>query len=250
MSDLAKRYPEIIEYLDDTDDYENTASEFKQGTDRFLLVTQKGNDGQQLLFKWTGQQFEFWDNETIVDGARAIPPFTLQLPTDAHVMTFGRCGPSSDPDHHDVHAYVRSQVNRFDSSAGPDHGNLACVWTVRHLVKAALGRSITQTDGTSVFGEELHSCLGDGAAADAVPPGGIIISPTQSISGSSKRNVGHVGFVGEGAGDDRLVYSNSSAHARLEQNYTVGRWLARYRDTKHLRVLFYRLPLRTATPIG
>jgi hypothetical protein len=73
MASVTKKYPEITEYLDDTDTYENTAAEFKQGHDRFLLVTQKGIDGQQLLFKWNGEQFEYWDNETILDARAALP---------------------------------------------------------------------------------------------------------------------------------------------------------------------------------
>jgi hypothetical protein len=244
-------YPEVREYLDDTDGYENTAAEFKQGRDRFLLVTQKGIDGQQLIFKWNGQQFEYWDNETIVDSSVAIPGFPPTAPLDAALeLTVVQCGPSSEGDHKKVYDYVVSQVNKFDSSSGPDGGNLACVWTVRHLAKAALGRSITQTDGTSVFGQELHSCFGHGSEPADVRPGGIVISPTQNIPGSKRRNIGHVGFVGAGEGNGRLIYSNSSAHARLEQNFTVGSWLARYRDKKHLSVLFYPLPRKSVAPIA
>jgi hypothetical protein len=74
--DAIQVYPEIEPYLDDTDSYEVTANETRIGDDRILVVTQRGLDGQQLYFKWNGEHFEFWDNDTIVDSATSI----LNLP--------------------------------------------------------------------------------------------------------------------------------------------------------------------------
>ncbi len=249
MASVTEKYPEIAEYLDDTDKYENTATELKQGNDRFLLVTQRGIDGQQLLFKWDGEHFEFWDNETILDATTASSGWRGA----ASVRVRGHCHAmraSSGPDHQKVHDYVVSEVNKFSSKTGPDHGNLACVWTVRNLVYNALNRWITKSDGTAVFEPELRACFGQGSNASDILPGGIVISPTRNIKGSKKRNIGHVGILGAGKGDARLIYSNSSRHARLEQNFTVSSWNARYRKTKGLSVLFYPLPLKSVPLIS
>jgi hypothetical protein len=246
MTELTERYPGIEDYLDDSDEYNNTATEFKQGDDRFLVVTQQGQfDGQQLLFKWSGQQFEFWDNETIVDSLAALGGAQLPGSPAATLDALAVCAPSPINDHLKVYQVVLSEVNRFDSSNGPDHGNLACVWTVRHIVKKALNRWITKTDGTATFGQELHACFGHGSNLNDLPEGAIVISPTQNIPGSKKRNIGHIGLLGKGNGDARLIYSNSSRDRRLEQNFDVSSWIARYETRKHLQVLYYPLPLKS-----
>ena len=243
MAGIEQQYPEIEEYLDNTDKYENAGTEFKQGNDRYLIVTQKGIDGQQLLFKWNGTHFEYWDNETIIDNRLSASGW---LSTDARPdATLATCGSSSDLDHDKVYRYTLTQVNVFDFSSGPDGGNLACCWTVRHIVFNALKRWITMTDGTMEFGQELRACFHVGADEASVPPGGIVISPTKDIPGTKRRNVGHVGVVGEGIGDQRLIYSNSSSLARFEQNFTVGSWTARYSKVKQLDVLFYPLPIKS-----
>jgi hypothetical protein len=126
MPDVTKLYPEIEEYLDDTDDYENSATEFKQGEDRFLLVTQAGIDGQQLLFKWTGENFDFWENETILDAAPSedFRPFAADA-------TMTQCGPGTAEEHKKVHNFVVSQVNKFSSKEGPSRGSWpAFGWSV------------------------------------------------------------------------------------------------------------------------
>jgi hypothetical protein len=243
--DAVRTYPEIGPYLDDTDSYEVTASETRIGDDRILVVTQRGIDGQQLYFKWNGEHFEFWDNDTIVDSAASIlnlPPASRTLDAATAGM---RCGPSSDDEHRLVHEAAVRQVGRFSSASGPDRGNLACVWAVRHLVQSVLGRWITRTDGTAVFAPELLSCFGATHAEAQVKPGSIIISPTQNVPGSSRRNIGHVGIIGDGRGEGRLIYSNSSARAVWEQNFTLGSWIRRYRDTKGLKILFFPLPVKS-----
>jgi hypothetical protein len=103
---------------------------------------------------------------------------------------------------------------------------------------------------TAEFEPELRACFGQASNDPDILPGGIVISPTRNIPGSKRRNVGHVGLVGAGKGGARLIYSNSSARARLEQNYTVSTWTKRYRDTKGLSVLFYPLPLKSVPMIS
>jgi hypothetical protein len=76
--------------------------------------------------------------------------------------------------------------------------------------------------------------------ADNLPAGAIIISPTTS------NGIGHVGILGAGKGDNRLVYSNHSPSrkdpvARWEQNYTVKSFTAAH-EAKGLETYFYRLP--------
>lgn len=206
-------------------------------------------DGQQLLFKWNGTRFDFWDNETIIDNRLSVTG--LLPPSDARIdATVATCGTSSADDHDKVFNYMLTQVDVFDSSSGPDHGNLACCWTVRHIVFNALRRWITLTDGTAEFGQELRNCFHVGSDEAKVPPGGIIISPTKDIAGSKSRNIGHVGLLGQGSGSGRLVYSNSSAEARFEQNFTVGSWKARYADVKKLDVLFYPLPIKSVAAVS
>src|SRR5688500_8523360 len=52
--DVYEQYPEIASFLDDSEDYEISASEFSADDQRWLLVTQRGQeDGGQLLFRIT-----------------------------------------------------------------------------------------------------------------------------------------------------------------------------------------------------
>src|ERR1700680_5254400 len=72
MSNDLEVYLEIQEYVDNTDHYENSTRELRRGHDRFLIVSEKGIDGQQLLFRLNNRYFEYWGNETIIDSI-AIP---------------------------------------------------------------------------------------------------------------------------------------------------------------------------------
>lgn len=236
MADI-RDYPQITQYLDDTDDYANVVSETNVGGSRFLVVTQTSEfDGGQIVFRWDGDEWQPLDADTLVDVTGSERTRVL---TDARKA----CAASSDKDHETVYSYMVSQVNVFSSKNGPDGGNLACVWAVRHIVYACLKRWITRTDGTAVFDSELQNCYGSTWQEADTPAGGIIISPTVTMK-NGKRNIGHVGLLGPGGkGLGRLVYSNSSARARWEQNHTVETWIRRYREQKGLRVRFYPLPL-------
>jgi hypothetical protein len=115
------------------------------------------------------------------------------------------------------------------NAAGTDHGNLACAWAVNRIVEEATGSPIDHGLSTIGMHDSLEGGRGTQVDEDAAPPGSIIISPTE---GSTH---GHVGILGENG----LIYSNSSADALWEQNYTLERWKQRYHDGKGLEVLHY-----------
>ena len=236
--DVIKQYPDIRQYLDQTDEYHNKASEFLVNDDRYLLVTQEGEtDGGQILFRATIDGWIFVDADTNVD---VLQNSLLRSSTTAA----GECGASSAADHDSTHETIVDQVDKFSSANGPDGGNLACVWAVRHLVHKSIGRWITRTDGTAVFDAELQKCYGSTLQESDVPAGAIIISPTRTRPDGT-RNIGHVGLLGpRSAGGSRLIYSNSSGEKRWKQNYTLDSWIVKYRDRKGLKVRFYSLPLR------
>jgi hypothetical protein len=237
---LQARYPELVPYLDDTDDYENEATEFAAGGNRFVVITQRGEiDSSQLVFREDDTGWQLLDADTTID--------VLETTSERRgvAAALGVCNASNNDDHRAVAREMVSQVDRFSSVDGPDRGNLACVWTVRHIAFRPLQRWITRTDGTSVFDAELQQCYGATHQEADVGEGGIIISPTESIQG--RRNVGHVGLLGPNTGDgNRRIYSNSSSAAVWKQNFTLQSWIARYRDRKGLKIRFYPLPNRTS----
>ena len=135
MADARQQFPEISAYLDDSPEYELSSSEFKRGDNRYLLVTQKGpQDGQQILFVWNDERgaFEFRDNDTFLDVSSDAPSIA---DANLEAIAAGTCGASPAADHDTVHQLTKSLVGVFDSSSGPDNGNLACVWVVRHVIK-------------------------------------------------------------------------------------------------------------------
>lgn len=234
--DIFKQYPEIEKFVDKSDEYLNKATEVLVRRERFLVVTQEGPiDGGQILFKHTPAGWEPLDADTNVD---------VVVESEPEFEAGGTCGASPANDHAVTHNFIKSQVDVFSSADGPDGGNLACVWAVRKLVKKAINRSITSTDGTSVFDAELQQCYGSTLDEEEVPEGGIIISPTVTRSDGT-RNIGHVGLLGpRGNGLDRLIYSNSSGAKKWKQNFTLSSWIQRYRENKGLKVRFYPLPMR------
>lgn len=234
---VEQRYPEIQPFLDDTGDYLNEGAEITVNGRRYLIVTQRGEeDSGQLLFEITTRGLELRDSDTAIDVLRETATTTA-----ADVS----CGSSDANAHRDLHSQAVEQVDRFSSAAGPDQGNLACVWAVRHIAHQVLGRWITRTNGTAVFDQELRACFGHTAQDDEVAAGGIIISPTETVG--TRRNIGHVGLLGPHTGNgSRLIYSNSSSAAKWKQNFTLESWIAKYRGAKGLKVRFFPLPLRGA----
>lgn len=213
-------YPQLLPFLDP--DAERASVERQD--DGLFLVTMRGEEGGQLLLREVEGAVELVAADNVID---QVQPFA------APFACVGACTPVQ---HTSVAQAIIAKVDHFSSRTGPDGGNLACVWAVRHIVHETLGFWITQSDGTATFAPVLLGCFGDRVVADDVAPGGIIISPT---SGS---RIGHIGLLGAGQGGDRLVYSNSSAAAMWKQNHTVRSWRARYHDTKGLQVYFFPLP--------
>jgi lysozyme family protein len=235
------RYPDLVRYLDEYSPRISSGEEVSLRGERFLIVTQAGQrDGGQIAFRI--EDFRTLVpvlSDTIVD----LGQIDKDAP-DPGVST--GCGTSTDHDHRTVYNYMLSQVDRFSSQDGPDGGNLACVWAVRHIVKNALGRWITRTDGTAAFAEELKACFGVPTFNEnEVPAGGLIISPSRTIPGEPRRRVGHIGILGEPNQGDRLIYSNTSAYALWQQNFTLSEWINVYRHGKRLKVLFFPLPRRS-----
>ncbi|MGO7532748.1 hypothetical protein [Rhizobium leguminosarum] len=228
---ILDQYPEVGNFIDKTDSYTLSAKEINSGGHDYLIVTQAGEeDSGQLLFEMTSQGLVLKesDNTVIIGPSDTFSPAAAAL----------RCEISDPGDIKAVYNECRESVNQFSSATGPDGGNLACVWAVRHIARNALGRWITRTDGTAVFDPELRRCFGSNISERDVPAGGIIISPTEGS------NIGHVGILGPVTGDDsRLIYSNSSAAALWKQNFTLKKWVARYHDMKGLKVHFYPVPV-------
>ncbi|NEH59817.1 hypothetical protein GR198_29265 [Rhizobium leguminosarum] len=228
---ILDQYPEIDNFIDKTDSYSLSTNEINSGGRKYLIVTQVGEvDSGQLLFEMTDQGLVLKESDNAVIVGPRIDTFS---PASAL-----RCEVSDPGDINAVHNKSMESVDRFSSATGPDGGNLACVWAVRHIAKNALGRWITRTDGTAVFDPELRRCFGSSIRERDVPAGGIIISPTEGS------NIGHVGILGPPTGDDsRLIYSNSSAAALWKQNFNLKKWVARYHDMKGLKVHFYPVPV-------
>lgn len=224
-----EEYPGVKDNIDQSLDLSTTYEEIVlPGQPDRLLVRQVGEaEGDLLTFEKSGTEWQ--------------PILARPGPLPA---SRGRAQPSSGGDHDIVAGYIDFLLKAggpgFSSATGPDGGNLACLWTVRHIVRDCLDRWITQTDGTEYFGQELRADFGDGQSLSDAMNGWLIISPT--VSSGSGRNIGHVGFLGAPSGDATLIYSNSSSRARLEQNFTLAAWKDRYEKRKRLKVLFYPLP--------
>jgi hypothetical protein len=242
MDDVIKSHPEVAEFLDDSPDLKNSGAEISISGQRFLIVTQTGPDeGGQVLFRIVDGKAQFVKADTFID----LGPTPL-LPSAATAA--GGCGPSGTTDQQAVATVMQREVGHFSTADGPQRGNLACVFAVRKIVQMALNRMITTTDGTAVFAHELTACFGQSSPEGDVPDGSIIISPTQT---AGKGKHGHVGLLGSRQPDgDRLIFSNSSADALWEQNFTLKRWLAHFRDGKGLQVLFFPVPKKAVVPVA
>lgn len=219
MDDISK-HPELRSYID-PDAKEVTVERREDGT---LLVTTRGEEGGQMLLREERGGYEVVAADNVIE-------FEHLLATPAPCV--GECSPQQ---YALIAQAILDKVDHFSTVAGPDHGNLACLWAVRHIIHEKLGFWVTRSDGTADFYPVLVACFGESRPVDDIAPGGIVISPT------SKKSVGHIGLLGTGQGDNRLIYSNSSGAAMWKQNYTVGKWRERYRDRKGLPVHFFPLP--------
>lgn len=225
-------YPQLKPLLDPAGTVSNVETADVAG-ETYVRITEHFDDqeGGQSLFKIVGDDAKQIAADNVVD----FPSGLLKAQAAVHYN-----GTMSDDDHAKVAQEAIDQVNKYKTGDGPDHGNLACMWACRHVVYFAINVWITKQDGTSAFYGELQSGGAKSDQADNLPPGALIISPTTS------KGVGHVGILGAGKGDDRLVYSNHSPStkdpvARWEQNYTVKSFTDVHK-AKGLATYFYRLP--------
>ena len=221
--------------------------EIQFGGETFVVITERGDEdgGQHLFSKDSDLKYRYLGSDTVID-IQGL--YASLFRADPFVITMRRtCTASNLEDHEIAFNFCKAAVDNFSSSSGPDSGNLACVWAVRRLLKEALGREIHKSDLTTTFEGELDDCFPNGLSHTDLPPGAIVISPTKRakiINGVEQRAVvGHVGLLGEGSGDDRLIYSNSSSRANWSQNFTVGSWLGRYSRDKGLPTRYYPIPV-------
>jgi hypothetical protein len=226
-------YPQLEAFLDSNGTVSNVETNEVGGVE-YVRVTEHFDEagGGQLLFKIVGGNAEQIATDNVVD-------FPSMLLTMQAVV--GYSGTMSDSDHAKVADEAVKRVDNYKTGDGPDNGNLACMWACRHVVYFATNVWITKADGTAQFYGELTKGGMKPDKADNLPPGAIIISPT------TPKGIGHVGILGAGTGDNRLVYSNHSpSHsdpvARWEQNYTVRSFTAAH-AAKGLETYFYRLPM-------
>lgn len=251
MSDPLRQYPELSEFLDDSASFELTASEFQADGRRWLLVTQTGEfESGQLLFRIEGGHLKPVRADSLLDlhpryddTEAAVTALEPSPATDVAAVAVATLSSANQPGD-------AASATRYSTAAGPDGGNLACVWAVRYLVRRALGRWITRSDSTSEFTDSLLRGFGKSFEEADVPDGSIVISPTVWGSGSMRGRHGHIGLLGARAGGDRIIYSNSSARARWEQNFTLTSWRQRYQERKRLTVLFFPIPTLSGTVVG
>lgn len=222
-----KSYPRLKPFLaEDIDDI--GVESISNALGKFLLITASAGDStDQFLFEET--------DEGLADVTERAGEILGTLEKS------GFQGAASAAMHGLAFATAKDQVGKFDTHGGPGGGSFACVWSLRKILHSALGYWVTRTDSTEVFGVELKQDYYQSSAEDAVLPGGIIISSTVVKPGTTQRVVGHIGILGEGDGDDRLIYSNSSKNKVWLQDYTVKSWRDRQLP-RGLEVLFYPLP--------
>jgi len=233
MAGIDDDYPQLKALLDPKGTVSKVETNEFNG-EEYVRVTQHFDDqeGGQFLFKITGENAEQIAADNVVD-------FPSALLTTQAVVSYN--GTMSNSDHAKVAEEAINQVDKYKTGDGPDGGNLACMWACRHVVYFAVDVWITKADGTSQFYDELNKGGMNPDKADNLPAGAIIISPTTS------KGIGHVGILGAGKGDNRLVYSNHSPSrkdkvARWEQNYTVKSFTDVH-AAKGLQTYFYRLPM-------
>src|SRR5262245_18227235 len=224
MDLLIEEYSWVKSYLDDTGDFRNTATLVRHGNKQFLIVAQTSDHrGGELLFEIGQDEPKFVAADTVVSTTMAPPERTSQ------------CEPLDRDDHELICRVMKKHADRFSTSDGPDHGNLACVWALRHVVYFELGQWLTKTNGVDTLLEELKGCLG--APRQQPEPGFIVVSATRRLQNDKVRH-GHIGLISD---DLKSIYSNSSRLSRWEQNYDLDGWREHFGGD----VLFYPVPNRS-----
>lgn len=114
----------------------------------------------------------------------------------------------------------------------PTQGVFACAQTVFTLLHLAFGDTYT-TDSTKVAYD--HFFVSNYYTRVLEPlPGDIAISPTDHGNGNMAN--GHMGVVGK----DGVILSNNSYDSKLEVNYNLVSWKARYVDVGGFPMVFFR----------
>ena len=128
-------------------------------------------------------------------------------------------------------------VKSLGTDASPNDlapDEVGCAETVNAVFKSVFGKEIGGGLSTAL----LFKVLKDDKRfmkVDQALPGDIVISPTGYGNGGLSN--GHVGIVAE----DENIMSNSSATGTFETNYTLKRWVARYRNKGGYPIYFFRV---------
>ena len=111
---------------------------------------------------------------------------------------------------------------------------LGCAETVNAIFESVFGKQI----GGALSTHNMYLALKDDKRfikVDQAMPGDIIISPTGYGNGGLSN--GHVGIFK----DSETIMSNSSATGTWEVNYTLKKWVARYRNKGGYPIFFFRV---------
>lgn len=123
-------------------------------------------------------------------------------------------------------------IDASPNDLAPDE--VGCAETVNAIFKATFGKEVGGGLSTGL----MYKALKDDKRfikVDQALPGDIIISPTGYGTGGLSN--GHVGIVGE----NESIMSSSSATGTFESNYTLKKWVARYRDKGGYPIYFFRV---------
>jgi hypothetical protein len=239
------RVPAMISSILEADNLYSVVATAQGGGSAFWVINQLGGeDGAQILVQQEiGKDPVVLLRDTVIfpikDGL--VPPMVKKKLSadfeDASDPGPINTGPvaSDDDIRAKLFAKAKDSVGKLISRNVPDtkSGQLACAWAVNEVARQAIGKKIGGGLSTIAMGKVLkskHTLVPEANISEGM----IVISPTGA-------KVGHVGVVGAGAGDARLIYSNSSNAGVFAQNFTVGTWKARYIKKQHLPVLFYQL---------
>lgn len=126
------------------------------------------------------------------------------------------------------------------NDVAPDE--VGCAETVSDLLIGAFGYNvgIAFTVSTNTLYKELLASRSF-IQVDRPLEGDIIISPTgYGNGGLSNGHVGIMDTIDNTNFDNSLIMSNDSATGKFLQNYTLGRWKARYQQIGKYPVAFFR----------
>lgn len=121
------------------------------------------------------------------------------------------------------------------NDVAPDE--LGCAETVNAIHKREFGFEIGGGLSTALMYKALEVSPYF-QRVDQPDKGDIALSPTGMGNGNLPN--GHVGIVGDGVGEGRVIMSNDSFKGTFEANYTIKKWKDRYMVKGGYPLLFYR----------